>query len=169
MLDFDMLGSPNFARFVYDGDGSELGFSGPEGSGAIEGILKGYFDGQGLFSEPVAFDGRSDYGAFTDVGIPAGGVFTGAEVHKTPAQQAIYGGTVSTGLAGQFDPCYHLAATCSPTSARSCSMRWPTPRRTRSSRSRRARASSTGSVGRATSARSDRSTTPPGTPCRRAA
>jgi Zn-dependent M28 family amino/carboxypeptidase len=109
MLDFDMLGSPNFARFVYDGDGSELGFSGPEGSGAIEGILKGYFDGQGLFSEPVAFDGRSDYVAFTNVGIPAGGVFTGAEVHKTPAQQAIYGGTVSTGLAGQFDPCYHLA------------------------------------------------------------
>jgi Zn-dependent M28 family amino/carboxypeptidase len=111
MLDFDMLGSPNFARFVYDGDGdgSELGFSGPVGSGAIEGILKGYFDGQGLFSEPVAFDGRSDYVAFTNVGIPAGGVFTGAEVHETPAQQAIYGGTVSPGLAGQFDPCYHLA------------------------------------------------------------
>jgi Zn-dependent M28 family amino/carboxypeptidase len=109
MLDFDMLGSPNFARFVYDGDGSELGFAGPEGSGAIEGILKGFFDGQGLFSEPVAFDGRSDYVAFTDVGIPAGGIFTGAEVHKTPAQQAIYGGTVSAGLEGQFDPCYHLA------------------------------------------------------------
>jgi Zn-dependent M28 family amino/carboxypeptidase len=57
----------------------------------------------------VAFDGRSDYVAFTNVGIPAGGIFTGAEVHKTPAQQAIYGGTVSSGLAGQFDPCYHLA------------------------------------------------------------
>jgi Zn-dependent M28 family amino/carboxypeptidase len=109
MLDFDMLGSPNFARFVYDGDGSELGSAGPEGSGAIEGIFKGFFDGQGLFSEPVEFDGRSDYVAFTDVGIPAGGIFTGAEVHKTPAQQAIYGGTVSSGLAGQFDPCYHLA------------------------------------------------------------
>jgi len=109
MLDFDMLGSPNFARFVYDGDGSELGFAGPEGSGAIEGIFKGFLNGQGLFNEPVAFDGRSDYVAFTDVGIPAGGIFTGAEVHKTPAQQAIYGGTVSTGLEGQFDPCYHLA------------------------------------------------------------
>src|ERR1044071_8530531 len=74
MLDFDMLGSPNFARFVYDGGGAELGFSRPEGAGAIEGIFKGYFDGQALFSEPVAFDGRSDYVAFTDVGIPAGGV-----------------------------------------------------------------------------------------------
>jgi Zn-dependent M28 family amino/carboxypeptidase len=109
MLDFDMLGSPNFARFVYDGDGDELGPSGPEGSSAIEAIFDHFFDAQGLFKEPVAFDGRSDYVAFTDEGIPAGGVFTGAEVHKTPAQQAIYGGTVSTGLAGQFDPCYHLA------------------------------------------------------------
>jgi hypothetical protein len=43
------------------------------------------------------------------VGIPAGGIFTGAEVHKTPAQQAIYGGTASSGLDGQFDPCYRLA------------------------------------------------------------
>jgi Zn-dependent M28 family amino/carboxypeptidase len=104
-----MIASPNFARFVYDGDGSELGPTGPAGSGAIEGILKGYFNAQGLYSEPTAFDGRSDYVAFTNVGIPAGGVFTGAEVHKTAAQQAIYGGTVSAGLAGQFDPCYHLA------------------------------------------------------------
>jgi hypothetical protein len=36
--------------------------------------VKGFFDGQGLFSEPVPFDGRSDYVAFTDVGIPAGGI-----------------------------------------------------------------------------------------------
>ena len=89
--------------------GDEPRESGPPGSGAIEAIFDGFFDAQGLYKEPVAFDGRSDYVAFTNVGIPAGGIFTGAEVHKTPAQQAIYGGTVSPGLEGQFDPCYHLA------------------------------------------------------------
>ena len=38
-------------------------------------------------------------------GIPAGGLFTGAEEIKTAAQAAIWGGTVGA----QFDPCYHLA------------------------------------------------------------
>ena len=34
---------------------------------------------------PTAFDGRSDYGPFIAAGIPAGGLFTGAEEIKTPA------------------------------------------------------------------------------------
>ena len=29
MLDFDMLASPNYARFIYDGNGDEHGFAGP--------------------------------------------------------------------------------------------------------------------------------------------
>ena len=41
-----------------------------------------YFDSQGLATEPTAFDGRSDYDAFINVGIPAGGLFTGAEEHQ---------------------------------------------------------------------------------------
>jgi Zn-dependent M28 family amino/carboxypeptidase len=32
MLDFDMLGSPNRGRFVYDGDGSDGGPAGPAGT-----------------------------------------------------------------------------------------------------------------------------------------
>jgi Zn-dependent M28 family amino/carboxypeptidase len=64
-----------------------------------------YFDEQGLATEPTAFDGRSDYGPFIDVGIPAGGLFTGAEGIKTEEQVAIYGGTAGV----QYDPCYHLA------------------------------------------------------------
>ena len=32
-LNFDMIGSPNFVRFVYDGDGDAFGTSGPSGSG----------------------------------------------------------------------------------------------------------------------------------------
>ncbi|HZC28179.1 MAG TPA: M28 family peptidase, partial [Gaiellaceae bacterium] len=48
MLDFDMLASPNYARFVYDGDGSSLGFAGPNGSGTVESVFNDYFDSQGL-------------------------------------------------------------------------------------------------------------------------
>ena len=109
MLDFDMLASPNFALQIYDGDGSEFGVAGPNGSGNIEKVFQDFFDARGVYTERIAFDGRSDYDEYTTVGIPAGGIATGAEVHKTPAQQEQWGGTVSNGLDGQFDPCYHLA------------------------------------------------------------
>jgi hypothetical protein len=108
MLNFDMVGSPNFVRFVYDGNNSAGGGSvGPAGSGAIEQVFLDYFASQGLATDPTPFNGRSDYGPFIApaVGIPAGGLFTGAEGIKTAAQAATYGGT-----AGQpYDPCYHLA------------------------------------------------------------
>jgi Zn-dependent M28 family amino/carboxypeptidase len=104
-LNFDMLGSPNYVRFVYDGDGSTIAPAGPPGSGAIESIFTDYFASQGLASEPTQFSGRSDYGPFIAVGIPAGGLFSGAEGIKTAEQAAIYGGTA--GLA--YDSCYHQA------------------------------------------------------------
>jgi Zn-dependent M28 family amino/carboxypeptidase len=104
-LNFDMVGSPNFVRFVYDGDGSGTGTAGPNGSKVIEQVFLDYFAGQGLPSEPTAFDGRSDYGPFIDVGIPAGGLFTGAEGIKTAEQVEMYGGTSGE----QYDPCYHQA------------------------------------------------------------
>jgi Zn-dependent M28 family amino/carboxypeptidase len=108
-LNFDMLGSPNFVRFVYDGDGSatpdDPEDAGPAGSDVIEQVFVNYFDVQGLETEPTAFDGRSDYGPFIEVGIPAGGLFSGAEGVKTEEEAQIYGGT-----AGEpYDPCYHEA------------------------------------------------------------
>ena len=104
-LNFDMLGSPNYVRFVYDGDGSDTPLAGPPGSAEIEDVFTKYFAGRGLASEPTEFSGRSDYGPFIEVGIPAGGLFSGAEGIKTPEQAATYGGT-----AGQpYDPCYHQA------------------------------------------------------------
>jgi Zn-dependent M28 family amino/carboxypeptidase len=105
-LNFDMVASPNFVRMVYDGDGSDNGGEGgPVGSDIIESIFNGYFDSRGLAHRSTAFDGRSDYGPFIDVGIPAGGTFSGAEEIKTAEEAQIYGGT-----AGEpYDPCYHQA------------------------------------------------------------
>ena len=112
MLNFDMVGSPNFVRFVYDGDNSAFPVgpnvaAGPPGSAEIERVFAHYFAAQGLMSEPTPFSGRSDYGPFIAAGvnIPAGGLFTGAEGIKTAAQQATYGGFAGD----QYDPCYHLA------------------------------------------------------------
>jgi Zn-dependent M28 family amino/carboxypeptidase len=104
-LNHDMIGSPNFVRFVYDGDGSDTPTAGPEGSGAIEQVFLDYFASVGLASDPTAFDGRSDYGPFIGRGAPAGGLFTGAEGIKTAEQAAVYGGTA--GVA--YDICYHQA------------------------------------------------------------
>ncbi len=104
-LNFDMLGSPNYVRFVYDGDGSDSDPAGPPGSAQIEQVFSNYFASQGLQSEPTPFSGRSDYGPFIAVGIPAGGLFSGAEGIKTAEQAAVYGGTAGAA----YDPCYHQA------------------------------------------------------------
>jgi hypothetical protein len=108
MLNFDMVGSPNFVRFVYDGDLSDSDpppSGAPDGSAQIEAMFLSYFAGQGLATLPTAFDGRSDYGPFIDAGIPAGGLFTGAEGIKTVDEATIFGGVAGE----QYDPCYHLS------------------------------------------------------------
>lgn len=104
-LNFDMIGSPNFARFVYDGDGSADGNAGPAGSAEIEKVFTDYFGAKKLASAPTAFDGRSDYGPFIEVGIPAGGLFSGAEGIKTPEEATLFGGTAGEA----YDSCYHQA------------------------------------------------------------
>jgi Zn-dependent M28 family amino/carboxypeptidase len=104
-LNFDMVGSPNFARFVYDGDGSTFGLVGPPGSTEIEALFNRFYADRGLTFEATAFDGRSDYLAFINNDIPAGGLFTGAEGIKSAAQASRYGGEAGRA----FDPCYHQA------------------------------------------------------------
>jgi len=107
-LNFDMIGSPNYARFIYDGSGDAFGIKGPTGSANIESVFEDFFASEGLASEPTAFDGRSDYDAFISAGIPAGGLFTGAEDAKSPEQVALYGGLATfDGEAVSYDPCYH--------------------------------------------------------------
>jgi aminopeptidase Y len=106
-LNFDMVGSPNHVFFIYDGDDSDgVGAGpGPGGSAAIEKVFEQYFLERGIPFLGTDFTGRSDYGPFINAGIPAGGLFTGAEGIKTPAQAAIWGGTAGQ----QYDPCYHQA------------------------------------------------------------
>ncbi|WP_207947134.1 M28 family metallopeptidase [Actinomadura sp. 7K507] len=101
-LNFDMVGSPNAGYFAYDGDGSS-GSGGPAGSAEIEQVLRSHFAAINVPVQDTAFDGRSDYGPFIRVGIPAGGLFTGAEGRKTTRQAQLWGG--QAGVA--FDRCYH--------------------------------------------------------------
>ena len=106
-LNFDMVASPNYMFMVYDGD--ESGFAAPEGvpipegSVQIEDLFESYFTSVGAPYDDAEFSGRSDYQAFINNGIPAGGLFTGAEVVKSAEQAAIWGGTAGA----SFDPCYH--------------------------------------------------------------
>jgi len=106
-LNFDMIGSPNYGFFIYDGDDSDgIGAGpGPAGSDEIENIFESFYRQSGEAFRGTDFSGRSDYGPFIDVGIPAGGLFTGAEGIKSPGDVLLWGGTAGD----QYDPCYHLA------------------------------------------------------------
>jgi Zn-dependent M28 family amino/carboxypeptidase len=108
-LNFDMIASPNYMFMIYDGNESgwdaPAGVPIPEGSVQIEELFERYFTSVGEPYDDAQFSGRSDYEAFILVGIPSGGLFTGAEVVKTAQQQAIWGGTAGA----QLDPCYHQA------------------------------------------------------------
>ncbi|KAL8870005.1 MAG: hypothetical protein Q9174_003847 [Haloplaca sp. 1 TL-2023] len=103
-LNFDMIASPNYKYGIYDGDGSSFGVAGAPGSAEAEKLFQDYFTNDaGLKYVADEFDGRSDYAAFQDVGIPAGGLFTGAEGIKTEEEVALFGGRA--GVA--YDKNYH--------------------------------------------------------------
>jgi Zn-dependent M28 family amino/carboxypeptidase len=106
-LNFDMVASPNYIFMVYDGNESsfEAPVAVPDGSTAIEHLFEQYYTMVGEPYDDTAFSGRSDYQAFIENDIPAGGLFTGAEVVKTEEQESIWGGTAGE----SFDPCYHQA------------------------------------------------------------
>jgi carboxypeptidase Q len=104
-LNFDMIASPNYANMIYDGDGSSFNVSGPPGSAQIEALFEDFYADQDLPFTATAFDGRSDYGPFLDVGIPSGGLFTGAEDIKTEEEAKLFGG--EAGVA--YDINYHGA------------------------------------------------------------
>lgn len=107
-LNFDMLASPNPGYFTYDGDQSLPADARgqpvvPEGSAGIERTLVAYLKSAGKPAQDTSFDGRSDYDGFTLAGIPAGGLFSGAEMKMSAEQAKLWGGNADE----PFDPNYH--------------------------------------------------------------
>ncbi|HET6652896.1 MAG TPA: M28 family peptidase [Nocardioides sp.] len=112
-LNFDMLGSPNFQIGVYDANNSNNagnpnpdGVVIPPGSIETESVFTEYFDSVDQPWNDTAFSGRSDYQAFINNGVAAGGLFSGGDGTKTPAQVGMYGGTAGI----HYDPNYHTPA-----------------------------------------------------------
>lgn len=96
-LNFDMVGSPNYVRSVYDEGDDGLA---PE---ARQRFLD-WFAFAGLAADPLDLGGGSDHGAFARAGIPTGGLFTGATERKTDEQAGRFGGEADA----LTDPCFHL-------------------------------------------------------------
>jgi Zn-dependent M28 family amino/carboxypeptidase len=107
-LNFDMIGSPNYIIGVYDANQSTYTapVDVPEGSTSLERVFTDYFDGKSQPWVDTEFSGRSDYQAFIVNGIPASGLFTGADDVKTEEEVALFGGTAGI----THDPNYHSAA-----------------------------------------------------------
>ena len=80
VLNFDMVGSPNFGRFFYDGA------TGPPGSARIEQLFRDYFAAHGQPAQEIDIQGASDHAPFAQAGIPVGGIFTGADEVKSADQ-----------------------------------------------------------------------------------
>ena len=89
-LNFDMVASPNYVRFLY-------------GSPEVTLVFENYFESQGLGTETFDLAGRSDHGPFAAEDIPVGGIFSGDSTIKTERQEEDHGGA-----AGEpYDGCYH--------------------------------------------------------------
>ncbi|GAA4493698.1 M28 family metallopeptidase [Actinoallomurus oryzae] len=96
---FELIASPNFARFLIDGDVPEA-----PGSATVTKVFEQYFTRAGLpfETEPVTGVG-SDQAPFVTAGIAVGGMDMGTIGLKTPEEAAMFGGQAGQ----QYDHCYH--------------------------------------------------------------
>jgi hypothetical protein len=99
VLNFDMVGSPNFTRFVYEGAGQ------PPGSQRIEDAFRAYFASRRLPLVEIGLAGASDHAPFAQAGVPVGGLFTGADSVKSAGEASRFGGRSGR----PYDACYHQA------------------------------------------------------------
>src|SRR5690606_23510097 len=97
-MNFDMIGSDNYILGTLDSDGSDVpiadGVNVPEGSAELERVFADYLAD---IDQPIVgtdVSGRADYQAFIDNGIPASGLFSGADGTKTAEEAEMFGGTV---------------------------------------------------------------------------
>jgi Zn-dependent M28 family amino/carboxypeptidase len=100
-INLDMVGSPNFARFVQGSAATDDGLV-----AIARRELVADFRERNLTVEERA-GGRfgSDEDSFSQKGIPTVGLYTGAGGPKSETQASLFGG-----VAGRpYDPCYHRA------------------------------------------------------------
>ncbi|OIW30705.1 aminopeptidase Y [Coniochaeta ligniaria NRRL 30616] len=98
-MDYDMMGSPNFAYQVYNASND----ANPAGSQELRDLYVEWYKAHDLNYTFIPFDGRSDYDGFIRNGIPGGGIATGAEGVKTDEEATMFGGKAGD----WYDPCYH--------------------------------------------------------------
>ena len=102
-INYDMVASPNYGRFIW----------GPEGSGDAPGAtaqreFAAYFRDNNLPVENNRGGGGragSDDASFFQKGIPTLSFYTGSSSTKRDAQAKLFGGTAGR----PYDPCYHRA------------------------------------------------------------
>ncbi|MFT6159641.1 MAG: Zn-dependent M28 family amino/carboxypeptidase [Myxococcota bacterium] len=105
-LNFDMLASGNGVRMVYDGDGSDFDDGvDSDGSALIEELFETYFADNDMATRPEALLIPSDSYWPALLGVPTGGLFSGAFQAKTNSEEGDFGGDEGTA----HDPCYHQA------------------------------------------------------------
>jgi hypothetical protein len=101
-LNFDMLGSPNYVRQVYNSSQQTPRVN--DASFRIQKLFEEFFSAQQTNYTIVPMSGGSDFFPFIENGIPAGALATGAGAIKTVTERDVYGGLANAPL----DPCYHL-------------------------------------------------------------
>jgi hypothetical protein len=103
-LNFDMIASPNYVYGIHNADGTKFNASAtvPQGSSDIEKFFQQFFVLNKLNHTSTPFDGRSDYQAFIEAGIPSGGIETGAEEVKTKKEEAEFGGKADLPLDANY-------------------------------------------------------------------
>jgi aminopeptidase S len=100
-LNLDMVGSPNFVRFVYRAEGRTRARR--LRALAARNILVYALRSRRLATAAVDLGGRSDHAPFQAAGITTAGLFSGAEGVKTRRQARRFGGRAGV----SYDPCYH--------------------------------------------------------------
>jgi Zn-dependent M28 family amino/carboxypeptidase len=99
-VNLDMVGSPNFARFVL------ASTAGNRLATIARNELLADFREHGLAAEERVRDfNRSDDASFSRQGIPTVGLYTGASESKSESQAGAFGGAAGR----PYDPCYHRA------------------------------------------------------------
>ncbi|MEV5575289.1 M20/M25/M40 family metallo-hydrolase [Spirillospora sp. NPDC052269] len=98
---FELIASPNFARFLIDGNIPQA-----PASAAVTKVFEQYFTRTGLpfTTEPTTRIGSDQY-PFAMAGIAVGGMDMGTLGVKTPEEAKVFGGQAGQ----QYDHCYHQA------------------------------------------------------------